>query len=340
MTDNVKQLAPQIWTQIKKSQNILLHCHPSPDADSICSALSLMHLLTDLNKKSTVIIGDSDPPLSLKHLPGFDKIQNKNFLEINLNQFDLFIIVDCSSLNQITKLGPVIFPTNLTTVVIDHHSNNKDIANINLVDVTYPATGQILYELFKIWGVNISSDIAACLYMSIYTDSGGFKYYPTGKDTLLAAADLAEIYPDFFRDIFTYENSLEPEQIAYLALAFNSIEHFFSERVAISLIPYNELSRRGIRKKHTEKMEVSNFLKAVIGWEVGITMNEVAPDEINLSFRTRDETRFDVSKIAQATGFGGGHPAAAGATLKMPIDQAKQLVLASISKVYPDLGSP
>jgi phosphoesterase RecJ-like protein len=340
MTDIVTKLAPQIWDRIQKSQNILLHCHPSPDGDSIGSALTLYHLLRGLNKHPTVIMGDSEPPRSLSYLPGFEQITVKNFFQIDLTGFDLFIIVDSSSLGQISKLGNINFPENLDTVVIDHHFSNHGFAKLNLVDTSYIATSQILYDLIKIWGITLTREIAACLFIGIYTDSGGFKYPLTNVETFIASAALIKIYPDFSKDIFIYENSLEPQQISYLALAFNSIEHFFSGKVAISMIHYSALSDLGIKKKHTEKMEVSNFLKSVIGWEIGITMTEIAPNEVNLSFRTRDEAKYNVAKIAQSTGFGGGHPAAAGAFLKMSYDQSKKLLLESIAKAYPDLGSP
>ncbi len=51
MTDLVKQMAPAIWSEIQKADRILMHCHPSPDADSLGSTLALYHSLKNLDKK-------------------------------------------------------------------------------------------------------------------------------------------------------------------------------------------------------------------------------------------------------------------------------------------------
>lgn len=136
------------------------------------------------------------------------------------------------------------------------------------------------------------------------------------------------------------ENQNEPQNLQYLGLAFTSIENYFQNKVAFSCVAYEQMQKFQIRKKHTEKMEVSNMLKSVTGWEIGVSLIESEPDLVTLSFRTRDFNKYDVSKIAVATGYGGGHPAAAGATLKMPFSEAKKFLLEKIRETYPDLGEP
>jgi nanoRNase/pAp phosphatase (c-di-AMP/oligoRNAs hydrolase) len=49
---------------------------------------------------------------------------------------------------------------------------------------------------------------------------------------------------------------------------------------------------------------------------------------------------YDVSKIAVATGYGGGHRAAAGARIAKEFNEAKAFILDTIQKVYPELGNP
>jgi phosphoesterase RecJ-like protein len=340
MADPISSLAPQIWDLIQKSQNILLHLHPSPDQDSAGSALAFWWALTNLGKNPVVFSGDSEKPNWLDFLPGGDRVVIKNYFEIHPQNFDLFIIVDASSPDQISKIGNITFTDTLRTIVIDHHQTNRKYAELNLVDTDSPATGQLVYDLFKLWNINFTPEIAACLFTAIYFDTGGFKYPLTTPKTFRIAGDLIDIYPDFSTLIFNMENQNDPENLLFLGLALSSIEHYFQGHVAISAVSYDRLQKLGITKKHTEKMEVSNFLKTVIGWDIGILFVETQPDIIGLSFRTRDFNKYDVSKIAVATGFGGGHPAAAGATLKMPFTQAKKLLLDSIAKTYPDLGEP
>lgn len=153
MADLLSSLAPQIWELIQKSQNILLHLHPSPDQDSAGSALAFWWALKNLGKNPTVISGDSEKPNWLNFLPGGDQVVIKNYFEINPKNFDLFIIIDASSPGQISRLKPIEFPNSLKTVVIDHHLTNSNFAQTNLVDITYPAAAQMVYDLFIFWHV-------------------------------------------------------------------------------------------------------------------------------------------------------------------------------------------
>lgn len=339
MSDKIKQLAPQIWSEIQKANHILLHCHPGPDGDSMGSALGMMHVLRNIGKEVTVIIGDSKPPPTLSYLPGFDQIVIVDWSGLDLSKYDLFISQDSSALNQISK-KEVKFPESLRVVVIDHHGTNKGYGHVNLVDSSYPAVCQIDYELCKEWDIKISPEGAACFFVGIYTDTGGFKYPATSSSTFNAAADLVSIYPDFHKLIFKLENNYEPEQIKFIGLALSKVELYFGEKVAISAVPYEELKKAGIQEVHTEKAQVSEMLRSVKGWEIGIRFTEAKPGVVTVSIRTRDANKYDVSKIAEATGFGGGHLYAAGATLPFPFDQAKKLLLESIQKVFPDLGQP
>jgi phosphoesterase RecJ-like protein len=340
MTDNVRNLAPQILDQINKSQKILLHCHPSPDPDSIGSALAMRYFLTSIGKQVTVIAGDSKLSNGALCLPNADKILPKNIFEITLSDFDLFIILDTSSSEQISKLKPITFPSGLKTIIIDHHTTNSLAADISLVDKTYPATGLLIFDLFSLWNIPISHEIAVCLFLAIHNDTGGFTYSITTPETFAAAEKLTKIAPDFADYLFQYDNQNDPQKVYYEGLALNSIKLYFNSHVAISQVTYSQLNALGIQKIHTEQSEIANILKSVIGWELGISFIEREPEVISISFRTRDPIRLDVSKVAVATGHGGGHPPASGATLKMPFDQALLFLLETIQKTYPELGEP
>lgn len=339
MTEKVKELSPVILESIKASKCILMHCHPSPDPDSVGSVLAMMHALEGMGKNVTAIIGDSEKPANMAHLPGFEKILNKNWGEIDPKDFDLMIALDSGSKGMITKGGNFEFPRNLKVVVIDHHESNDKYGHINLVDTSYPATGQIVYDLLNLWQIEISPSIAACLFLSIYFDTGGFKYKPASDETFKAAVKLSSIYPDFSQVVFEFENKNEPQVIFFEGLALNNVHTYFGGKVAIAEVAFDQLAQLSIEKKHTENSQIANKLKSVAGWDIGISFVECEEGEFKLSFRTRNPEKFDVSKIAEALG-GGGHKAAAGASITRPFKKAKEKLLRTISKTYPELESP
>lgn len=332
-----KELVGQIWKEIEKASNILLHLHPSPDGDSVGSTLAVMYVLEGMGKKVTLISGDSNPPPTLSSLPGFEKIINQQIEKINLSNYDLFLILDSAAMEQVTRKHDLEIPENLMTIVIDHHQSNTRFGKINLVDESSPATCQIIFELLSIWKIIITPEIADCLYVGIYTDTGGFKYPPTSAVTLAAAAELSAISTNFINIIFLMENNNSPGRIKFLGMALSAIELFYNDNVAISAVSQKQLQSQSISSNDCEKANIPNLLKSVIGWNIGISMVETESGAVNVSMRTRDAKKYDVSKLAVAIG-GGGHPAAAGGTINMSLSDAKTHLLEKAKEVYLELA--
>lgn len=331
----IKVLAPSILSEVKKAKSILLHCHPSPDPDSVGSALAMMHVLEGMGKKVTVIQGDSDIPDAFMHFPGASQIVKKSYGEVDHAKYDLFIAVDSASKYLISRKSEAVFPPHMTVVVIDHHPTNTQYGKINLVEPTYPATAQVLYDLFKEWKVKIDSNVAQNLFIGIYTDTGGFKYPGVTNRTYEIAADLVSYTPDLPGLVSGVENSNSPAFVRFEGLALNAVQTFCHDRVAVSIVSNQQLLSANIPANETKPSEVASFMRTVKVWEVLVAGVEIEPNVIKFSFRSRDEKRFDVSKLAMAMSTsGGGHKQAAGCIVNMTIDEAKKLVVAKSKELY------
>lgn len=326
----------KIWSEIKKAKKILLCLHPSPDGDSIGSNLALYHILTKMGKKVTLLAGDSSFPNNFSTLPGVGKITPKNFFQIDQNDYDLFVIVDIGSVNQISRYGEVLIDKNLKTIVIDHHASNTKFGNINLLDVKAPAACQIVFDLFEKNKIKISKNMALPLFIGLYTDTGGFKYINTTSKTFLAAAKLTKINPDYNQAIFEIENNENADRLKFLSLMLSSVKTYFSGQIAIASISYESLKESALSPDVLNGSEIANMLKSVVGWQVGICMIESQVDSVKINFRTRDAKVFDVSKLAASVG-GGGHRSAAGAVINQSLAKATKILLDNIDSLYPDL---
>lgn len=333
MKENINEISKEILSEINKSKRILLHCHPLPDPDSVCSALAMRFALESLGKNVTVIRGDSEIPMSFMHFPGVKDIVKKNLGEIDLNNFDLFLILDSGSPEMISRIKTPTFPLSIKSIVIDHHLTNTKYANINLVDSSYPATCQIIFDLLKNWGIEITPSIALNLFIGMYTDTGAFKYPPSNYRTLEIASNLAKIAPDYEKALFIMENSQTKESIYFQAIAFNSVKTFLNDNIAIATVSNEDLVKNKIPEECIRGISISNILKSVIGWNIGVSIIENEPGVLKLSFRTRDIEKYDVSKIAKALG-GGGHKGAAAAILHMPLEQAISKVVETAKVLY------
>lgn len=332
-----KSISKKIWQEIKKAKNILLTLHPNPDGDSIGSSLALFHALSQSGKNVTLISGDSQIGNNFLSLPGVNQITNKNFFDIDLSLFDLFIITDIAAPQQISRIEEVSFPKKLKTIIIDHHITNTGFADINLIDSSYASTCQIIFDIFELNKIKITPNIAACLFLGIYTDTGGFKYVGTTYKTFLAAGKLTQIYPQFNQLIFDLENNDHPDKIKFLSLILSSVETDFSDSVAFATLSHQSIKDNNLNQTAISSSEIANLLKSITGWKIGISIIEHQSNSVKVSFRTRDSSKFDLSLIAAALG-GGGHKAAAGLVLKnTSIDKAKKLIVKTIKKIYPNI---
>lgn len=333
---NIKIVGKKIWKEINHSNNILLSVHAGPDADSVGSNLALYYALKKMGKNVSIIQGDSELPPNLKTIPGSDKIIPKNIFQIDLSKFDLFLILDSSAPSQVSRLGKITFPKSLKTIIIDHHLSSEKFAKINLVLPKYTSTCQVIFDLLQNQKIKIDKFMAACLFIGIYTDTGAFKYFNPTYKIFDIVSKLVKIYPKYPQLIFGIENNDQPDRIKLFSFLLSSVKNYCSDHVAIASI-----SCEDIQKNHIDintlngYSDVTNMLKSVVGWDIAMTMIEFQPGSVRVNFRTRDADKYDLSKIAAATGSGGGHRAAAGATVNKSIPEATEFLLSIIKKLYP-----
>lgn len=328
MNENIDK----IKKELDRSTSILLHCHPSPDPDSVGSALAMKLALEQMGKKVTLIKGDSDIPASFA-FPGIETIIQKNFFEIDLKDFDLFVILDSGSVEMISSKDKVVFPDHLMTIVIDHHASNKGYGKINLIDSSYPATAQLLFDLFKEINIRIDHDIALNLFMGIFTDTGGFRYENTSLNTFKVATELVALASDYTKTIHIMDNSKRKEALIAEGILLSSVKTFFGEKLAIVSISSEEIIKNNLREEDINTGHMSSKLKSVLGTCIAVTLVEIRPAFIKVSFRTSDSSKYDVSKIAVSLG-GGGHVAAAGVKMQGSLSEAMDKVAKTAKELY------
>jgi len=337
--DNMKEIAFKIKNEIEAASNILLHCHPYPDPDSVCSTLALQDVLVGMGKRVIIIRGDSDIPANLADLENLESIKNLEWAQVDKMAYDLFIILDSSSLSHVSQKVEVVIPNGMTTIVIDHHKTNTQFGAINLIEGDYASTMQILYELFNLWGLSLSKTVALYLFVGIYTDTGGFRYPVATLDVFQVASALVRLQPDYHTLLFSIENNKSPIELEMLGLALSSIEKHHNDRIVFSSISHLEIKKRQLTRGEAMEGLVADTLRSVQGWHVVASLVEAEPGVVTVSLRTRDELKYDMSLIATHVGVkGGGHRGAAGTTIHKGLMQAKEELLEKLLLHFPDLA--
>jgi bifunctional oligoribonuclease and PAP phosphatase NrnA len=305
---------------IKKAKSVLIVTHTDPDGDAVGSMLGLYLALKGLGKKVSMYSRDKVPEI-YKFLPQSDKVKHS----LGKGKFDAVIAVDCGGENRVCK--DIKLKTMADTVInIDHHPDNTKFGDINYIE-KLSSVSEILFDLFRRMDIEITKDIAACLYAGIMTDTGNFRYDYTTAKTLDTAAFLARAGADISGIAMAVYESKTQSSVKVLGAAMYRLETSKSGKVAWTGLPRKLMDSIGAKSE--DLTGIVDQIRSVKGVEVAILFRE-EDDGIKVNFRSK--FKVNVSEIAKRLG-GGGHIRASGAVLNTGFDEAKEKVLAEVFKV-------
>jgi len=313
----------EIASLLKRANKLLVVGHIAPDGDSLGSTMALARLLAQSGKEAYVACLDRIPARYEFLLRYFPVITQVDGLPLAA---DCIIILDCGDLAR-TGL-PAQYVAERQVINIDHHVSNRGTWGLSWVDDAYSATGQQIMSLVDQAAWQVDSGTATCLYASLTADTGFFRHTNTTPELFRDAARLLEWGADAR---LVTEQALERRSLGELCLlrhALATLSLHSAERVAMIEVSYEVAERCGVQADEVEDMV--DYARAVPGVEVAILLKEMAPQVTKVSLRAKG--RVDVSKVAETFG-GGGHRAAAGATLPYALAHARQEVLARVMRV-------
>jgi len=310
---------------IKKAKNIVVLSHVGPDGDTLGSMLALNEVLKQFNnvEKIDLIISGKIPDI-YKFLPDIELTKNSNNSEL-YKSYDLAVAVDCASFDRLGD-SVELFRKAKTTANIDHHISSVKFADINIINPTAAATGQILYDIVKFLGISITKNIATDLYTAILTDTGGFKFENTKPETLEVCADLIRSGADA---VYIYQECLEFKPLPMVRLQARAIDNAIltdDNKIAYTSVDRKLLEIFKATDDHVDG--ISKTLREIRTVEVAMVFKETPKGDTKISFRSK---RVNVCEIAKFFG-GGGHKLAAGCTIQKNIPNTINEVLPIVKK--------
>ncbi|MBU3665635.1 MAG: bifunctional oligoribonuclease/PAP phosphatase NrnA [Chthoniobacterales bacterium] len=312
----------QIRHTLDAADRILLASHVRPDGDAYGSCIAMaLHLRSQ--GKDVTVWNEEGMTEKFRYLPESATVAAPP--EHEKRDFDVVLALDTSTKE---RLGRVLKATGqvVTWINIDHHVSNHRYADLNYIDDTAPATGQIIYDYFSECGAEITPAMAENLYAAISTDTGSFQYDKTSPRTFRIAADLVEAgvsVPELSRKIY---DSYPRRRLELLKALLNSARFVCDDRVASFSLSMKVAAELGVLPEDNEGL--IDHLRAVEGVQVAVFFEELPANKVRVSMRSK-EPRFDVCKICGLFG-GGGHSQAAGARLPGPLEAAEENVLEAI----------
>lgn len=304
----------QLKNKLDKSHRICIIGHKNPDGDALGSALGLHHFLKLMQIESKVIMPNNFPDF-LKWMPGsdsvliFDKEEEK--CSTTLSKADLVFTLDFNHLSRTGQMEALLKGLNTPFVMIDHHQEPGDYAEYSLVNTTIASTCELVYQYIteSYPHIELSANVARCLYTGIMTDTGSFRFPSTTSKThrivaelIDAGAENATIHQQTFD-----ANSHEGLQL--LGVALHNMEYLPEFKTAFTYLDKETLIKFNYKKGDTEGfvnygLSIKNVVFAVIFIE------SLEEELVKISFRSKGD--FDVNQFARKHFDGGGHKNAAG----------------------------
>ena len=309
---NVVDSLNDIKKQLEKADQIIITSHIHPDGDAIGSCLALYHVLKSMGKEVQVVIDDHVPEI-FDILPGFGEIQRYEGQQL---EADLVVLLDARPGRE----GRVCQAVSAPVLNIDHHASNDMSADYIYVESEASATAEILYGIFREWGVALSEEIASCLYLGIATDTGFFAFPNTRSETLEICANLMRVgaRPASLAAAVSRKSFHEVEE---LARGLGTMELFAGGKVVGIFLD-----------ESFRDLELTDALIDMVRFIDGIDLAVLLKAEDDKSCRGRMRSEMlDVSLLAQRLG-GGGHREAAGATIMAGFDEARHILKEEIIK--------
>jgi phosphoesterase RecJ-like protein len=291
--------------------------HVHPDADVLGTLLALDDMLTA--RGFAVSAGGPHPaPEVLSFLPGVGRYRTLAAVE---GPLDVVVLTDCPNPLRTQGLLEQARATGATILNIDHHPDNRRYGDVNWIEPSAAATGEMVYHLGLALGARITPDVATNLFTAIHTDTGSFRYSNTTEETFRIAAALvtAGARPALVSG-HLYERRTG-DALRWLGEALRRIEVSADGRVAWLALPSGIMPESFI-----EAEELVNYPRSIESVRVACFLRQLG-DQVKVSLRAKGDV--DVSRIAARFG-GGGHPNASGCTVPGALPEVTRAVLDAV----------
>lgn len=283
------------------------------------SSLALYNGLKQIGRNVDVVIPEF--PKTFAFLKNNEEVKKEGKNE----KYDLAIALDCGDIKRLDGFAKYFEDANVR-ISIDHHSANTMFADYNFVNPMAPACCQILVTVLEALGVEIDKEIGTCLLTGIITDTGGFKYSGVTAETFEFAAELLNKGVNVSKIYKKVLQTLSKPSFELRRKAMNRLEFLEEGKIAFTYITLkDEEEIEAGNNNHEGIVEIGRDIEGV---EISIFLRE---RENGYKISLRSNEYVNVSDICLMFS-GGGHIRAAGGSINLPFEQAKEKIIEECKK--------
>lgn len=319
-----KKAIEAIGQLIAGNQRFVIMSHVRPDGDAIGSQIALGFSLMAMGKE-VFMMNEDGVPESLAFLKGSELVTKPPAEPLDV---DVAIALDTATKPRLGDGALHAASKAKFWLNIDHHISNPEYGDLNFIDSSKPATGQIIYELIKALGYPLPEETRDSIYVAVSTDTGSFQYGSTTAETYELGADLIRRGLDVGAiNAATYDNH-PYRRLELMRALLNTLAISDDGRLAHWELLDETRVKFALQPDDSEGL--IDMIRAVKGVIVAVFFEELPDGKIRVSMRSKDKG-LNVCDVAAVFG-GGGHALAAGIRMSGPMAAAKAKVLAEIEK--------
>jgi phosphoesterase RecJ-like protein len=315
----IDALVPHLFA----ARRVALATHISADGDGCGSEVALALLLAQKGIKA-VIVNPTPWPAMFQYLlvPGVHDESARGAAA--LAEADRLVVLDISDVRRLGALAAAVRALPMPPLVIDHHLPGEEPpGTINVTDTSACATGELVYDLAVVAGLEITPAIATALYTALLTDTGGFRFSNTSARCLAVASQLvaAGVDPEMmYRRIYA---SMPVGRLRLLREVLDTLE-VDPAGIASVAISAGALERHGVSPDDLDGF--AEYPRSIAGTRLALLFRDLGHGQVKVSFRSL--AGVDANAIARTFG-GGGHARAAGALIHGTLEEVRERVVAS-----------
>ena len=291
----------QIIDTIERYSTIIIHRHVRPDPDAFGSQVGLKKLIeANYPDKKVYATGSDDGQLAF--------LATQDVVTEDMYEGALVIVTDTANTERVDGQD---YNKGSFLVKIDHHPNVDPYGDLLWVNTNASSCSEMIYDLytegqeFSHW--KMPDETARLLFAGIVGDTGRFMYPSATDKTFEAASELIKYNFDrqqVFAGMYEVERNLLNLQ-GYVYQNFKINEH----GAAYIKLTQAILSEFQVQPEETSALVSSlGDVKGICAWLIFVE----EPDQIRVRLRSK---KVVINDLAAEYG-GGGHPLAAGASVK------------------------
>ena len=254
---------------LRSHDRFLVTTHENPDGDALGSLLAATLALRQLGKDVYMYLAGHAPLPRRVHVHAARRARSATLPDDGDER--VLLAVDCANESRLGP-DPEILHQSPFTIDIDHHHDNTRFGDVNLIVADASSTAEVLRDVFRELGVELTPEIAEALYIALVTDTGRFQYANTTPKALRLAAELVEAGADVHR-VFqgVYEN-VQFAKLKLLARALERAQVYEGGALVVSFLLRNDFAEVGAAEPYSEG--IIDYLRAVEGAIVSVLIRE------------------------------------------------------------------